>query len=47
MSDEVMQTKQTDYKNIEISSWEELDAKIKLLRGIYAYGYEQPQKSSL
>jgi len=42
MSDEVMQTKQTDYKNIEISSWEELDAKIKLLRGIYAYGFEKP-----
>ena len=42
MSDEVMQTKQIDYKNIEISSWEELDAKIKLLRGIYAYGFEKP-----
>lgn len=42
MSDEVMQTTQTDYKNIEISSWEELDAKIKLLRGIYAYGFEKP-----
>ena len=42
MSDEAMQTKQTDYKNIEISSWEELDAKIKLLRGIYAYGFEKP-----
>ena len=26
----------------EINSWEELDAKIPLLRGIYNYGFEKP-----
>ena len=26
----------------EISSWEDLDAKVSLLRGIYSFGFEQP-----
>lgn len=33
-------TKTKQYK--EISSWEELDVKTSLLRGIYSYGFENP-----
>ena len=32
----------THYKNDEITTWEELDAKRNLLRGIYTYGFEKP-----
>jgi len=31
-----------DYINEEIVSWEDLDAKRELLRGIYSYGFEKP-----
>lgn len=31
-----------DYINNEITTWEELDAKQNLLRGIYTYGFEKP-----
>ena len=36
--------KQTEYKKYEISSWddENLSLDTKLLRGIYAFGFEQP-----
>ena len=32
----------THYINDEITTWEELDAKRNLLRGIYTYGFEKP-----
>ena len=38
-----MQAPATDeYVMKELTSWEDLDAKMPLLRGIYAYGFEQP-----
>jgi len=37
-----MTSETKDYNNIEISSFEDLDLKDKLLRGIYACGYEKP-----
>lgn len=37
-----MTSENKDYNNIEISSFEDLDIKDKLLRGIYACGYEKP-----
>jgi len=37
---EATKTKTKQYK--EISSWEELDVKTSLLRGIYSYGFENP-----
>lgn len=37
-----MTSKTKDYNNIEISTFEDLDLKDKLLRGIYACGYEKP-----
>jgi translation initiation factor 4A len=42
MANDPTQTQTTNYKNNEITSWEELDAKKNLLRGIYAYGFENP-----
>ena len=29
-------------ENKEIETWEELDAKMPLLRGVYSYGFEKP-----
>lgn len=40
VSKEVTELEQTTFK--ELTSWEDLDAKIPLLRGIYAYGFESP-----
>lgn len=44
MSDQTVKENNTQTISIskEISSWEELDAKLPLLRGIYSYGFENP-----
>jgi translation initiation factor 4A len=36
------ETKDKDYNNIEVNTFEELDLKETLLRGIYSCGYEKP-----
>jgi superfamily II DNA/RNA helicase len=41
MSDDIMQDA-TATPVAEISSWDDLDAKVPLLRGIYAHGFEAP-----
>jgi translation initiation factor 4A len=42
MADILNKQSTINYINTEITSWEELDAKKNLLRGIYAYGFEKP-----
>ena len=44
MSEQTIKENNTQTISIskEISSWEELDAKLPLLRGIYSYGFENP-----
>jgi translation initiation factor 4A len=37
-----MTTERKNYNEIEVTSFEDLNLKEKLLRGIYAYGYEKP-----
>ena len=34
----------TKEKNNEISSWDDLNCDMNLLRGIYSYGFEEPSK---
>ena len=41
---------ENDNKNYEFNSWDELEIKTSLLRGIYSYGFENPspiQKKSI
>ena len=37
-----MTTEQKNYNDIEVNSFEDLNLKENLLRGIYGYGYEKP-----
>ena len=39
-----MDSIKTDYIDDNISSFEDLNLKEELLRGIYSYGFEQPSK---
>lgn len=44
------ETTETNYMNKEFSEWEELDTDMRILRGIYAHGFEKPspiQKKSI
>ena len=37
-----MTTERKNYDDIEVNSFEDLNLKENLLRGIYGYGYEKP-----
>ena len=42
IQNDIVQPIKTEYVIKELNSWEDLDAKTPLLRGIYAYGFETP-----
>ena len=41
MADNTKITERAD-ENMEFQNWEDINLKTSLLRGIYAYGFEQP-----